>query len=46
MELYEDVMMCYMVAKMEVYQKHVWHAGLIIPRNMRPSTKSCKIEVV
>jgi len=34
-----------MVAKMEVYQKHMY-AGLIVPRNMSPSTKSCKSEVV
>jgi len=40
-----DVIMCYMVAKMEAYQKRMY-AGLIIPRNMRPSAKSYKSEVV
>jgi len=40
-----DVIMCYMVAKMEACQKRMY-AGLIIPRNMRPSTKSFKNEVV
>jgi len=40
-----DVIMCYMVAKMEAYEKRMY-AGLSIPRNMRRSTKSCKSEVV
>ena len=40
-----DVIMCYMVAKMEVYQECLY-AGLIIPRSVRPSTKFCESELV